>query len=227
MHEDASGPRAARNAKELRLEELRGLLARMDAAHDAQRERLARELHHKIVGSLSAAKMECDWLLRRERADDALRPRLQRLSDELGETIQYARCLIGELWPSIVSHLGLASALQQEVADMRSRSAVSIDLDIEGDVDGIGEVPAIALYRLTQQVLAGCAADPPQLGAARIALRRADGNVELHIELDAALAWDDTWLLLEERVAHLGGQLAWDQAEPERTSIDVVLPTTP
>jgi signal transduction histidine kinase len=224
MHEEASGPKAARNAKELRIEELRSLLARVDAAHEVQRERLARELHHKIVGSLSAAKMECDWLLRRERADDALRPRLQRLSDELDETIQYARHLIGELWPAIVGHLGLASAMQQEIADVRSRCAASIDLDIEGDVDGIGEASAIALYRLTQQVLAGCATDPPQLRGARIALRRTDGNVELHIELDAALAWDDAWFLLEERVAHLGGQLTRDETRPGSTLVYVVLP---
>ena len=224
MHEDASGPGAARNAEELRIEALRSLLARVDTAHEVQRERLARELHHKIVGSLSAAKMECDWLLRRERANDALRPRLQRLSDELGETIQYARRLIGELWPAIVGHLGLASAMQQEIADVRGCSAASIDLDIEGDVDGIGEAPAIALYRLTQQVVAGFTTDPPQLREARFNLRRTDGNVELHIQLDAALAWDDAWLLLEERVAHLGGQLTWDQTRPGSTLIDVVLP---
>lgn len=223
MHMNAGGPGTARNIEEA-LEELQGLLARVDAAHEAQCQTLAHDLHQKVVGSLSAVKMQCDWLLRRERADDAVRARLQQLSDQVGETIEYTRHVIGELWPAIVGHLGLSSAIQQLVADTRARSAASIEVNIGGDVDDIDEEPAITLYRLAQQALRGCESDPPLVRAARIEVRRADAGVAFEIDLDGTVPIDDAWRLMEERVARLGGQLTCGSAPRERSSFAVLLP---
>jgi len=218
--------RDADSTAEQRLEQLRLLLSRVDAAHDAQHQTLARELHHKVVGTLSALKMECDWLLRPQTADDAMRQRLQRLSEELDATIQFTRHIINELWPAIVAHLGLASAVQQQIADTRARSDASIELAIEGDVDGIAEARAIALYRLLRHVLDQCEGEPPRVREARIALRGRDATVELHIELDAAPAADDDLLLMHERIARLGGQLSSGMSQRGGSCIDVGFPAT-
>jgi len=222
MHNETSGSAPLGTLELQRLEQLRRLLSRMDEAHDAQRQTLARELHHKIVGSLSAVKMECDWLLRPQRADEALRPRLQRLSEELGQTIQFTRDLIGELWPVMVGHLGLSSALSEEVAGVRERSGAAIEVVIEGDVDDIPEAHAYALFRLLQQALERCEAAPAH--ELRIVLRRSDAGVELHIEQETSAAVDDDLLLMEERVSRLGGQLNRAAVQPGRSCIDVVLP---
>jgi signal transduction histidine kinase len=206
------------------VEQLRLLLSRVEAAHDTQRQTLARELHHKVVGSLSALKMECDWLLRPQRGDDTTRPRLQRLSEELGATIQYTRHLINQLWPAIVGHLGLSSALQQQLADTLSQTDASIELNIEGDVDDIPEARAIALYRLVQHVLDQCEAEPRSIREAQIALRRRGEAIELNIEIDAPGLPDEALLLMSERVSHLGGQLIQEATEKGRSAIGVVLP---
>jgi signal transduction histidine kinase len=224
MQDDVGGPGTARSAEDGRLEDLKRLLWRVDLAHDAQRQALARELHHKVVGSLSAVKMECDWLQRPQRADAAIGPRLQRLSEQLGQTIEFTRQLIHELWPAIVGHLGLSSAIQEQVAEVKSRTAAAIEVEIEGDVDDIPEAAAVTLYRLIQQVLERCEAQAAQVLEARITLRRAGPKIELHIELDAALAVDDAWLLTQERVARLGGQFSRGAGQPGRSYIDVVLP---
>lgn len=224
MLEDDSGSPTAPNPKDLRIEQLRSLLARVDAEHDEQRGRLARELHHKVVGSLSAAKMECDWLLRAPHAADALRPRLQRLSDELGETIQFTRRVIGALWPAIVTHLGLATAIQQQLADVRGRCSAAIDLQVDGDADGITDAPAILLYRLAEQVLAACEAESFKVGHARLVLRRLGMQAQMTAELDAELPRDDNWLLIEERVARMGGVFTWERTAAGATRIDAVLP---
>jgi signal transduction histidine kinase len=224
MLDDDSGSDTAPNPKDLRIEQLRGLLARIDAEHDEQRGMLARELHHKVVGSLSAAKMECDWLLRAPRAADVLRPRLERLSAELVETIQFTRRMIGALWPAIVTHLGLASAIQQQLADVRGRCSASIDLEVDGDADGITGAPAIVLYRLAEQVLAACEAESPKVGHARLVLHRMGPQVHMTAELDAALPRDDKWLLIEERVARMDGSFAWEHTSSGATLIDVMLP---
>jgi signal transduction histidine kinase len=166
--------------------------------------------------------MECDWLLRPQRADEALRPRLQRLSEELGQTIQFTRDLIGELWPVMVGHLGLSSALFVEVAGVRVRSGAASELVVEGDVDDIPEAHAYALFRLLQQALERCEAVPAR--ELRIVLRRSAAGVELHIEQETSAAVDDDLLLMEERVSRLGGQLNRAAVQPGRSCIDVVLP---
>src|SRR5690348_5913875 len=196
MHEEDSGSPSGSTPNAIRIEQLRGLLSRMDAAHDAQRGQLARELHHKVVGSLSAAKMECDFLLRPQRADETLRPRLQRLSDELGQTIQFTRQLIGELWPAIVTHLGLAAAVQEQIVDARARSSARIELETQGDVDGISETASMIMYRLAQQVLAACAGATGAQSEARIALRRIGETAHMDVAMKPASITEEDWLLL-------------------------------
>jgi signal transduction histidine kinase len=222
-NKESAGADGAASTPEQRIAQMRLLLSRLDAAHDAQHQTLARELHHKVVGSLSALKMECDWLLRPQRSDDAMRPRLQRLSEELGTTIQFTRHLINELWPAIVSHLGLSSAVQQQLADARSRTDASIELLVEGDVDDIPEARAIELYRLIQHVLDQCTAQPRAVCEVCITLRRKGAAVELHIELDPTALPADALLLMDERVSRVGGRLARGVTPKGKSSIDVVL----
>jgi signal transduction histidine kinase len=227
MHEEYSDRGPAHCAEDRRLEQLRRLLSRIDTAQDEQRQTLARELHHKIVGSLSALKMECDWLLRPQRADEAMRPRLQRLSEELGQTIQFTRHLIGELWPAMVGHLGLGSALAQEVADVRARTGAAIELSIDGDVDGIPEREAVALYRVLHRVLEHCTDMGTAPCEARIALRRSSDTVALAIEVAAGALDEDDLVLMEERVSRLHGQFNRVSSQPGRMAIDVLIPAAP
>src|SRR4051812_12947954 len=223
MHENASAPAPVPTAEDA-LEELRRLLAQVDAAHEAQCQTMAHELHQKVVGSLSAVKMQCDGLLRRERTDDAVRARLLQLSEQGSDTIQYTRPLIHELWPAIVGHLGLSSAIQQQVMDMRTRTTAAINVSIEGDVDDMEEESAITLYRLAQQALAGCESDPPLVRAVRILLHRTDAGVELDIELDGTIAADEALRLAQERIARLGGQLTWGSGPEGKNVLAVLMP---
>src|SRR4051794_41942572 len=101
MHENASAPAPVPTAEDA-LEELRRLLAQVDAAHEGQCQTMAHDLHQKVVGSLSAVKMQCDWLLRRERTDDAGRARLQQLSEQGSDTNQDTPQLNHELWAADV-----------------------------------------------------------------------------------------------------------------------------
>jgi len=224
MHEEISAKGPFDSVQNVQVERLSRLLCRVEAMHDAQSQALARELHQKVVGSLSAAKMECDWLLRPQLEAEALRARLQRLSAELGDTIQLTRRVIGELWPSIVGHLGLGSALAQIVAEARARSAGSIELHVEGDADGIAEVPAVALYRLLCEILERCSAEQARTFPLRIDLRRTPLQVEVHVELDAERFGDDDFLLMEERVARLRGRFLKGTIKPGSSFIDVFIP---
>lgn len=226
MHEEASEDQGA-GSRASEQERLRALLSQVDAEYEAQRQALAREMHHRIVGSLSAVKMECDWLLRGDRPVEAVQSRLKHLSELIGSTISFTRELIGGLWPAIVAHLGLSSAIQQEAADARARSEVAIDVDIAGDVDDIDDAVAMTLYRLASQAIGDCERQQSTRPAhARLALRRENDRVALDIDTSCPMA-DDAWLLIEERVKRLHGRLERRPADRDAGKIVVVLPTRP
>jgi hypothetical protein len=73
-------------------------------------------------------------------------------------------------------------------------------------------------------VLFACEAEHPKIGHARLVLRRAGAEAQMTVELDAALPRDDKWLLIEERVARMGGNFAWEHTSSGATLIDVALP---
>jgi signal transduction histidine kinase len=214
-----------------RLDELTELLIRLDAAREHERQKLAEQLHSKVVSSLSAVKMECDWLVRARKADEETVRRMARVCDTLAETIQFTRRVIDQLWPAIVEHLGLAAAVKQQIADFQSRTKAEVRADVDDDVDRVPQGHAITLYRLVQQTLLHYTESdpPPQLA---LTLRRMNGGIELGVEdltaqgraLAAMSSDSDALALIEERVQRLGGQFEIRNATRGGMRVYVSLP---
>ena len=138
--ESHSKPREASLARG-RAQELSQLLHQLDSLRDDERKLLSRDLHDTLVASLSATKMECDYLLRSGAAvaaDSDLKRRLARVSGSLGEAIHYTRRVIDRLWPAAVSHLGIASALCNHLEELRASSQFEISANVASD---LGELP--------------------------------------------------------------------------------------
>ena len=88
-----SGRNGIPNAEELeRMEQLAALLRRLDGLRDEERKDLSRRLHDTLVSTLSATKLECDWMIRAQPANAADgQRRLARVSESIGEAIQFTR----------------------------------------------------------------------------------------------------------------------------------------
>jgi signal transduction histidine kinase len=194
-----------------RTEQLADLLHRLDGLRDQERKHLSRELHDTLVSTLSAAKLECDWLLRAQPANETEhRSRLSRVSGSLAEAIQLTRRVIDQLWPAAVQHLGLVAAVQGQLADLRSRRGVEVQPDVQGDLGTLPEVHAMVLYRAVQDALRSAEdASPPRI---QLTLRRSNKGVELQLALPSIAARRDSPLsqldgaLMRERVLRLRGE---------------------
>jgi two-component system, NarL family, sensor histidine kinase UhpB len=198
-------------------------LERVDAAREREHRELASELHRELVGSLSAIKMQCDWLLRAEQNTPQARERLASMSASLGGAIGFTRQVIDRLWPSMVGHLGLAVAVQQRVADFAARGAMELHAAVDAAVDDIPESHAMALYLIVQHALDSCAQAPS--GAARLALRRTERGVQLELDARPRMQWADAdgLLLLQRRMSRLGGELSTSTVR-EETHVRAFLP---
>jgi signal transduction histidine kinase len=211
-------PRSRRSVDTLkqnveRTEQLADLLHRLDSTRDQERKHLSRELHDTLVSTLSATKLECDWLLRGKPAGEAEnRRRLSRVSGSLAEAIQFTRHVIDQLWPTAVQHLGLVAAIQGQLADLRAREGVEVQPNVQGDMETLPEVHAMTLYRAVQETLKLSAKDasPPRT---QLTLRRSHKGIELELALPstakrqgAPVSEQLDGALMRERVLRMRGE---------------------
>jgi signal transduction histidine kinase len=195
------------------MEQLADLLHRLDSLRDQERKHLSRELHDTLVSTLSASKLECDWLLRGPPAGEAENQRrLSRVSGSLAEAIQFTRQVIDQLWPAAVQHLGLVAAIQGQLSDLRARWGVDVQPDVQGDMETLPEEYAMTVYRAVQETLKLSAKDAssPRF---HLALRRTNKGIELQLAVpgsetrrDAPVSEQLDGALMRERVLRLRGE---------------------
>lgn len=156
------------NALRHRVEEVRALLAQqaegagelasltdfLQRRHEREKGALARELHDSLGGILTPAKMDVAWLEERLADDPQYGARVRRLSALIDEGIDLKRRIIEALRPSLLDHLGLASALQWYVDETCRQSQLESQVNIAEDVGRFSPDLEIALYRLVQDCLA-------------------------------------------------------------------------
>jgi PAS domain S-box-containing protein len=138
-----------------RLSESRDALMRqLVAAQEAERQRIARELHDQMGQHVVALSLGVAQLSRLASDVDGARPildQLQRAADLLGRDVH---TLALELRPSTLDHLGLSVALTSYAEDVARRTKLEIDVhcDAETGCQASGAVQT-GLYRIAQEAL--------------------------------------------------------------------------
>lgn len=133
-------------------DQIQDLVGRLIVAQEAERTRIARELHDDINQQLAALSIALSGL-RRRLADGAdVRDELARLQQRTVEMSNEVRHLSHELHPGVLQHAGLVAALRAHCAEFRSQHGIEVTLRTE-DLDGIRPEVALCLYRVTQEAL--------------------------------------------------------------------------
>lgn len=115
---------------------------------------LARELHDSLGGILTPAKMDLAWLEARLGKDPQFQERLKRLGALIDEGIDLKRRIIEKLRPSLLDHLGLASALQWYVDDACRAAKLDCKMRVSERLERLPPDLEIALFRVVQESLA-------------------------------------------------------------------------
>lgn len=136
-----------------RTQELSSLSAYLQAHAEREKAALARELHDELGGILTPAKMDLAWLQARLGNDPDFRIRMERLSALIDQGIDLKRRVIEKLRPSLLDHLGLASALQWYVDEACRAAKIEPHLHISKTLERLTPDLEIALYRLVQEAV--------------------------------------------------------------------------
>jgi signal transduction histidine kinase len=136
---------------ENRTSELSSLSAFLQTNSEREKASLARELHDELGGILTPAKMDLSWLQGRLGATPEYGERMNRLSKLIDQGIDLKRRIIENLRPSLLDHLGLASALQWYVDEACKSANLQCNLRISDSLERLPADLEIALYRLVQE----------------------------------------------------------------------------
>jgi len=130
------------------LARIRSFAVEMDRSIEAERRRLAREVHDQVGQVGTAIKMLTISLRTR------LAPRTEPLVDELqgmaDEAIRAARHISAELRPPLLDELGLEAALEHHLQTLQRQSGVETALDLS-DASALPPEQASPLFRIVQE----------------------------------------------------------------------------
>lgn len=113
-------------------------------SEEAERRRIASELHDDIGASLSAIKLHLY---------PALPDENKNIISQLDETIQKVRNISHRLQPAILERLGLEKALQA-FARSWSPDVIHITAQSKGAAVGLGQEAQLGIYRIVQELVA-------------------------------------------------------------------------
>jgi signal transduction histidine kinase len=214
--------------------DLRALAVHLDAALEAERRRIARDLHDDLGQSLTAMRYTVARLEDRLPADaDAARDLTADLSALLDGTAGTVRGFLTELRPRVLDDCGLVDAAEWLCARLRETAGLSCDLHVEpGLRSSAADLPAetaLVLFRVLQEATTNVA---KHAGARHVVVRlgvRGDDAV-LGVE-DDGLGFDPAastpgfgLLGLRERLRARGGALHLESSPGRGTRLEASLP---
>lgn len=135
-------------------EALRGLPKLIREAQEAERRRVARDLHDSVIQILSAVKFRLQAIEEKlvEKQPTAWRDTLKTKA-HLEKAIKEVRRISRNLRPSELDDLGLAPALRSLCVEFAERTGVSVDLSITKLPQAIPNDIELNLYRIIQEAL--------------------------------------------------------------------------
>ncbi len=149
-----SGPAARPNgAPRLDHAEQTCLSPRHPASAEAERNRIARELHDALSQTLFAANILAGTLSRDETLNESARGQVQTLERLNRSALAEVRMMLFELHPDTLENARLADLLQHAADALAGRGGMQVSTDITADT-GPPAPQRVQIYRIVQEALA-------------------------------------------------------------------------
>ena len=161
--------------------EIKALHARVIAAQEEERTRIARELHDDFsqqVAALSIAMSNLKRQLPEEQAE--AREQSERIQGQLVQVSGSIRRLSHELHPAALEYSGLGVALRGYCEEFGLRTRIRVACLTHGSFDGVPSPVALCIYRITQEALQNVAKHA-HVDEATVELTRTEGWLSLTV----------------------------------------------
>ena len=158
------------------------LAGRLIDAQEAERARIARDLHDDLSQQLAGLAIMLSGLKRSVGKPDShsevelMVGSLQKRTSAVAEAV---RNLSHELHPGVLKHAGLVATLRQHCAEVARHHGIDVTFTAPDEFAPVDFTPP-CVYRVTQEALANVVRHARARGA-RVELRKAETGVELRV----------------------------------------------
>lgn len=213
---------------------LESLTHRLLGVQEAERRRMARELHDELGQQLTAIKLNLEATRRAVRDSPAAAVISESLA-LINQGIGSVRALALDLRPSLLDDLGLLPAIEWYLRRQAQRAGIEFELDAPSGFPRLSSDVETTCYRVIQEALTN-AMRHAQAGRLVVRARAASEEVEFTVE-DDGLGFDPTEALerghdgesfglhsMQERAALVGGRLDIVSAHGRGTVLRLIIP---
>jgi signal transduction histidine kinase len=211
---------------------LRALTERIEQMREAERTRIARELHDELGQLLTGIKLDFSATVRRLREVKAPGDVIDRLQSAMGQVdiaIAMVRRIASDLRPAALDHRDLGGAIEDEARRVAARSGLRIRVTNRVG-DNVAPELATAAFRIFQEALTNAVRHAQATAiSARVSTR--NGRLLLFLRdngvgMPSDQPHDDALGLLgmHERARSVGGQLGIRSRPGRGTMVSFLLP---
>ena len=212
------------------------LFRRVVAAQEAERQRIARDLHDETGQSLTAIGLGLRGLSGKlsVRNKDALST-LHKLEILTADSLKELQRLMTDLRPSHLDDLGLSAALRWYSTKVQEHSSLHIRVDIHGEESDLDDAMKITVFRIIQESLNNIIKHA-QATHVNIHLHYEEKNVRISV-FDNGIGFDRDQVKqrrtsrpslglagMEERAALLGGTVTVQSRPGYGTEVEALIP---
>jgi two-component system sensor histidine kinase UhpB len=212
--------------------QVKDLAGRLIAAQEAERTRIARDLHDDINQQLAGISITLGGVRRKLSASaPEIREDLVQVQQSMMDLAESIRKMSHELHPGVLQHVGLAAALRSFCAKLGSKHGIELSLQLANNLGAIPFDVSLCLYRVVQEALHN-AARHANARRVRVSLSRGANSLELSVT-DDGQGFDLTeahqggglgLISLEERIRLVGGTMKIDTRPQWGTELRVRVP---
>ena len=211
---------------------LQTLTGRLIEAQEAERRRLARELHDGLNQQLAMLAVELGMLSQQiPDSAAAIRDQLFKLRDRAERLCNDLRHMTHQLHPAALEHLGLVSALRSHCAEFSRLEGMRVWFHVSSEVRSTDPDVAVCLYRIAQGAIRNAAKHSQakeawvEIGQNRDAIRLSIKDKGVGFDLKTLKVGRGLGLVsMRERVQLISGSLTIKSAPGDGTCVEVRVP---
>jgi two-component system, NarL family, sensor kinase len=218
------------NRQKLELEYQQKMMEAALESQEAERKRVAGDLHDSVGGMLSAVRVGLTTIARQ--LPDPMY--LEEQKKMLDDTIANVRMISRDLMPSTLERFGLTHALKELCDRFQTTSLLPVTFTEEGDFEALSPRTQLMLFRIAQELVSN-AVKHAQANQIAVALLRSD-QLEMIIE-DDGIGFDADekrqsrkngsglgLFNIENRIRLLNGKVEFEKGRDRGSKITITMP---
>jgi PAS domain S-box-containing protein len=232
---DITERKRAQDVLEQTHRQLHELYAAMHDVREAERMRIARELHDELAQWLTALKMDVSWFAARlPSAEKPLVDKAEKMKQLVDTMVGAVRRIASDLRPAMLDDLGLTPAVEHLVHEFSQRTGNLVSLDLDAGAGEFKDPLVTAIYRMVQEALTNVGRHA-QASEVHVSVRVAGEHLKVAVRdngkgIDAeALNKEKSYGLrgIRERARTLGGAASIRAGAQGGTLVEIEIPVAP